>query len=163
MPRRHAGLSPALLEAALAVTPEVVAEGETLRLKSFQVRLRGEEDCALRKMESLFRDGGLAVPADSEVLASSGLDPRRAHAILQILLKQGSLVRVSPDLIYHAEAVTRLKDLLDSHRGQPFSVPEFKRWTGISRKYAIPLLEFLDRLHVTQRQGDKRVVMEPRH
>jgi selenocysteine-specific elongation factor len=38
-------------------------------------------------------------------------------------------------------------------------VPEFKEWTGISRKYAIPLLEFLDRLHVTQRQADKRIVV----
>jgi len=159
MPRRQAGLSPALLEAALAVSPQIVAEGEALRLKSFRVRLRGDEDSALRKMESLFRDGGLTVPAEADVLASSGLDTRRAHAILQILLKQGSLVRVSPDLIYHVDAVTRLKDLLASHRGQPFSVPEFKEWTGISRKYAIPLLEFLDRLHVTQRQGDKRVVV----
>ena len=110
-------------------------------------------------IESLFRDGGLTVPAEEDVLASSGLDARRAHAILQILLKQGSLVRVSPDLIYHADAVERLKDLLDGHRGQPFSVPEFKEWTGISRKYAIPLLEFLDRLRVTQRQADKRVVV----
>jgi len=159
MPRRQAGLSPMLLEAALAVSPQIVAEGEALRLESFRVRLKGDEDSALRKMESLFRDGGLTVPAEEDVLASSGLDARRAHAILQILLKQGSLVRVSPDLIYHADAVERLKDLLDGHRGQPFSVPEFKEWTGISRKYAIPLLEFLDRLRVTQRQADKRVVV----
>jgi selenocysteine-specific elongation factor len=159
MPRRQAGLSPMLLEAALAVSPQIVAEGEALRLESFRVRLKGDEDSALRKMESLFRDGGLTVPAEEDVLASSGLDARRAHAILQILLKQGSLVRVSPDLIYHADAVKRLKDLLDGHRGQPFSVPEFKEWTGISRKYAIPLLEFLDRLRVTQRQADKRVVV----
>jgi selenocysteine-specific elongation factor len=159
MPRRQAGLSPALLEAALAVSPKIVAEGEALRLESFRVRLRGDEDSALHKMESLFRDGGLTVPAEADVLASSGLDTRRAHAILQILLKQGSLIRVSPDLICHADAVARLKALLQSHRGQPFSVPEFKEWTGISRKYAIPLLEFLDRLHVTQRQADKRIVV----
>jgi selenocysteine-specific elongation factor len=159
MPRRQAGLSAALLDAALAQLPEVVAEGETIRLESFHVRLRDEEDSALRKMEALFRDGGLAVPPEAEVLASSGLDSRRAHAILQMLLKQGSLVRVSPDLLYHADAVASLKELMESHRGQPFSVPEFKDWTGISRKYAIPLLEFLDRLHVTQRQGDKRIVV----
>jgi selenocysteine-specific elongation factor len=159
MPRRQVGLSTALLDAALAQSPEVVAEGEALRLKSFRVRLRNEEDSALRKMESLFRDGGLAVPPEAEALAVSGLDSRRAHAILQMLLKQGNLVRVSPDLIYHVDAVARLRELLGSHRGQPFSVPEFKEWTGISRKYAIPLLEFLDRLHLTQRQGDKRIVV----
>jgi selenocysteine-specific elongation factor len=158
MPRRQAGLAPALLEAALAAAPSIVAEGENLRLKSFHVHLENDEDDALRKMESLFRDGGLAVPAETDVLAASGLDARRARSVLQLLLKRGSLIRVSPDLICHAEALTALKALLETHRGQPFSVPEFKAWTGVSRKYAIPLLEFLDRLHVTQRLGDKRVV-----
>ena len=159
LPKRQSGLSAAMLEAALGALPDVVAEGEVLRLRSFSVRLRGEEDDALSKMESMFRDGGLAVPAEKEVLAASGLDSRRAHAILQILLRQGSLVRVSPDLICHSDTLARLKELLQTHRGQPFSVPEFKEWTGISRKYAIPLLELLDRLHVTQRQGDKRIVV----
>jgi len=159
MPRRQAGLAPALLEAVLTASPEIVAEGEILRSKSFRVQLQSEEDDALRKIESLFRDGGLAVPAEAEVLAASGLDLRRARSILQLLLKQGSLIRVSPDLICHAGPLASLKALLQSHRGQPFSVPEFKEWTGVSRKYAIPLLEFLDRLRVTQRQGDKRIVV----
>jgi selenocysteine-specific elongation factor len=159
MPRRQAGLAPALLEAVLAAAPSIVAEGENLRLASFQVRLESDEDDALRKIESLFRDGGLAVPAEPDVLAASGLDPRRARSILQLLLKRGSLVRVSPDLICHAEALANLKALLETHRGQPFSVPEFKAWTGVSRKYAIPLLEYLDRLHVTRRQGDQRIVV----
>ena len=159
MPRRQAGLAPALLEAVLTAAPEIVAESEILRLKNFRVRLQSEEDDALRKIESLFRDGGLAVPAETDVLAASGLDERRARSILQLLLKQGSLIRVSPDVICHVDALTNLKALLQSHRGQPFSVPEFKEWTGVSRKYAIPLLEFLDRLHITQRQGDKRIVV----
>jgi selenocysteine-specific elongation factor len=38
-------------------------------------------------------------------------------------------------------------------------VPEFKSWTNISRKYAIPLLEYLDRQHVTRRDGDARIVL----
>jgi selenocysteine-specific elongation factor len=159
MPRGQAAIVPALLEAVLAASPAVVAEGENLRLRSFEVRLQSDEDAALRKIETLFRDGGLAVPAEADVLAASGLDARRARSILQLLLKQGTLVRVSPELIYHASALTRAKELLESHRGRPFSVPEFKEWSGISRKYAIPLLEFLDRLRVTQRQGDKRIVV----
>jgi len=44
-------------------------------------------------------------------------------------------------------------------KGQKFAVPEFKDWTGISRKYAIPLLEFLDRERVTRREGDARIVL----
>ena len=159
MPRRNAEMLPALLEAALATSPEIVIEGENLRLKRFRVQLQVDEDDALRKIEALFRDGGLVVPAEADVLAASGLDSPRARSILQLLIKQGSLIRVSPELIYHADALAGLKQLLQSHRGQPFSVPEFKDWTGISRKYAIPLLEFLDRLRVTQRQSDKRIVL----
>lgn len=159
MPRRKADLVPALLEAALTASPEIVIEGDNLRLNRFRVQLQVDEDDALRKIEALFRDGGLAVPAEADVLAASGLDARRARSILQLLLKQGSLIRVSPELIYHVDALARLKELLQSRRGQPFSVPEFKDWTGISRKYAIPLLEFLDRLRVTQRQSDKRLVL----
>ena len=48
--------------------------------------------------------------------------------------------------------------MLASHKGKPFGVPEFKDWTGVSRKYAIPLLELLDRESVTRREGDSRIV-----
>ncbi|MBS1832045.1 MAG: SelB C-terminal domain-containing protein, partial [Acidobacteria bacterium] len=48
---------------------------------------------------------------------------------------------------------------LASRKGQKFSVPEFKDWTGVSRKYAIPLLELLDRERITRREGDGRVVL----
>ena len=44
-------------------------------------------------------------------------------------------------------------------RGERFAVPVFKDWTGVSRKYAIPLLEYLDREHVTRRDGDERVLL----
>ena len=52
-----------------------------------------------------------------------------------------------------------LRELLARHKGERFRVPEFKEWTGISRKYAIPLLEFLDREKITRREGDERVVI----
>jgi selenocysteine-specific elongation factor len=52
-----------------------------------------------------------------------------------------------------------LRTLLAQRKGQQFAVPEFKDWTGISRKYAIPLLEYLDRERVTRRDGNSRVVL----
>jgi selenocysteine-specific elongation factor len=159
LPRTQTELPAPLLDAVLAASPGIAAEGELLRLGSFHVQLQSDEDEALKKIESLFRAGGLAAPAEAEVLAKSGLDEQRSRPILQILLKQGRLVRVSPELIYHAEAIARLKQLLEAHRGRQFSVPEFKEWTGISRKYAIPLLEFLDRIHLTRRMGDRRVAL----
>ena len=159
MPRTQAELPPLLLDAVLAASAELVAEGDLLRRAGFRIQLQSEEDEALRKIESLFREGGLATPGEAEVLAQSGVEPRRSRSILQLLLKQGRLVRVSPELIYHAEAVARLKQLLEARRGQSFTVPEFKEWTGISRKYAIPLLEYLDRIRLTRREGDRRVAL----
>jgi selenocysteine-specific elongation factor len=52
-----------------------------------------------------------------------------------------------------------LRALLAHKKGQRFAVPEFKDWTGVSRKYAIPLLEYLDRERITRRDGDARVVL----
>jgi selenocysteine-specific elongation factor len=49
--------------------------------------------------------------------------------------------------------------LLGARKGQKFGVAEFKEWTGVSRKHAIPLLEFLDRERVTRREGDSRIIL----
>jgi len=67
-------------------------------------------------------------------------------------------VKISEDLVLHSEACVQLRQSLASRRGQRFAVPEFKEWTGVSRKYAIPLLEYLDREHVTVRDGDQRLI-----
>jgi len=78
---------------------------------------------------------------------------------LQILLKDRRLIRIGDDLVYHHTAMAALRALLATRKGQRFTVPEFKDWTGVSRKYAIPLLEFLDRERLTRRDGDARVVL----
>ena len=159
MPRASAPLPAFLLEAALSAGKDLVAEGELLRLASHRLQLKAEEDEAASKMEALFRDGGLSVPALNEVLANSGLDANRSRNLLQLLLREGRLVRVSPELIFHREAIQRLRELLAAHKGESFAVPEFKEWTGISRKYAIPLLEFLDRERLTRREKERRLVL----
>lgn len=159
LPKASLTLPPFFLDALLERAPEIVAEGETLRLATHKLNLKSDEDEALNRIESLFRGAGLAVPPLGEVLPQSGLDPNRARAIVQILLRQKRLVRVSQELYYHASALERLKAALALRKGQSFGVGEFKEWTGVSRKYAIPLLEYLDRERVTRRMGDKRQVL----
>jgi selenocysteine-specific elongation factor len=148
-----------LLDAVLQRDAGVTAEGELVRLASHRVVLKREEDAALMKMETLFHDAGLAVPATADVLAASGLAQQKARQVLDVLLRERRLVRVSAELVFHSEALGKLRALLAARKGQRFSVPEFKEWTGISRKYAIPLLEYLDRQQVTRRAGDGRVVL----
>lgn len=159
MPKVAAPVQGALLEFLLATISDITSEGDLVRLVSFRPQLKADEDEAKTKIESLFRQAGLAVPAVSEVLKGSGIDANRSRTILQTLLRQKTLIRVSMDLIFHAEAIEQLKFVLSAKKGQRFGVGEFKDWTGISRKYAIPLLEFLDRERVTRREGDQRLVL----
>jgi selenocysteine-specific elongation factor len=160
MPRRAIAMEAWLLEALLAARADLfAAESDLVRLKTHAVALSGEVEEAASRMEMVFKNAGLAVPAVPEALAGAGIDVGRARTLLELLLRQGLLVRISPDLIYHREALDKLRQMLASRRGQPFTVPEFKEWTGISRKFAIPLLEYFDKERVTRRLADKRVVV----
>jgi len=148
-----------LFDALLASSPRWIAEGDLVRAASHRVLLAEDEAVARHRIETSFESRGLMVPLQHEVLTSSGVDGGRALILLTALLKEGRLVRVTPDLVFHRSAVESLRALLAARRGQRFVVGEFKEWTGISRKYAIPLLEFLDRERVTRREGDSRIVV----
>jgi selenocysteine-specific elongation factor len=153
-----AGLPPFLLDALLN-SPSLACEGDTVRLRSHRVVLKQDEEQARAAIERAFEQAGLAVPAVAEVLAKSGVEPARARTLMQILLREKRLVRIGDDLVFHHAALAQLRLMLAGRKSARFSVPEFKDWTGISRKYAIPLLEYLDREHVTRREGDERVVI----
>ncbi len=157
--RELQGAPPFLLDALLTQVRDVVGDGEVLKLASHKVTFQQDESAALEKIEAAFAEAGLAVPSTAEVLAKAGVDPARAKSLLAILLKQQKLVKASDELLFHTTAILRLKEMVGAHRGEKFSVPEFKDWTGISRKYAIPLLELLDRERVTRREGDARIVL----
>jgi len=138
---------------------ELVQDGDVVRLKTHRVLLKQDEEQARAAIESSFAKAGLAAPEVAEVLKSSGVEPPRARSILQILLKEGKLTRISNEFVLDAITLNQLRGMLASKRGQRFSVPEFKQWTGVSRKYAIPLLEYFDRQNVTRRDGDERVLL----
>jgi selenocysteine-specific elongation factor len=153
------GAPPWLMDALLARSKTLAGESEIVRLSSHRVALKQDEEQATAKIENAFRAGGLTTPAVQEVLAKSGVDPTRARTLLQLMLRDKRLVRVSDELVFHISAIEALRSLLSAKKGVQFAVPEFKDWTGISRKYAIPLLEYLDRERITRRQGESRVVL----
>jgi selenocysteine-specific elongation factor len=148
-----------IFDALIAGAPELVSEGETVRLRNHSVVLKQEEEQARAAIETAFERAGLAVPTVAEVLAQSKVEPARARRLLEILLREKRLVRVTAELVFHQSAMEQLLSLLASRRGSRFNVGAFKEWTGVSRKYAIPLLEFLDRSRITRREGDERLVL----
>ena len=150
----------ALLE-RLQQSGKVVIEGETVRLAGYRIVLKEDESAARAKILAAFEETGLAVPGVEEVLGKVPVERQRAHKILQMLLRERALVRVTDDLVFHQQAIERLRALLSERkkRSDRLTVPQFKDLTGVSRKYAIPLLEFLDRERVTRRAGDERIIL----
>ena len=136
--------------------------GELVKKAGSEITLQPEEVKAKDQIEAAFSAAGLEVPSVKEVLAKLAIEARRAERLLQILLREKKLVRVSPDLTFHRQALGELKEKLWTYKkskGERISVPAFKELTGITRKYAIPLLEYLDRERVTRRAGDERVIL----
>jgi selenocysteine-specific elongation factor len=148
--------------AAVAAQKKLDLQGELVKRAGTGIELLPEELRAKEEIEKAFASAGLAVPSVKEVLMKLPVDPRRAEKILQILLRDKNLVRVSQDLIFHREALAEMKGKLAGYKkakGERISVPVFKDLTGVTRKYAIPLLEYLDRERVTRRTGDERVIL----
>jgi selenocysteine-specific elongation factor len=114
----------------------------------------------LAKIEEVYRSAGLASPIVSEVASSLQIEPKNLTRLLTQLLRAGKLVRMGSDnLLVHADALAKIKADLTQHRGQTFDVGRFKNLTGLTRKHAIPLLEYLDGTRVTRNRDGIRTVL----
>jgi selenocysteine-specific elongation factor len=148
--------------AELATEKKLESHGEMVKRAGTGITLQADEQEAKDKIEGAFRTAGLAVPSVKEVLSRVAVEAKRAEKLLHILLREKNLMRVSPELIFHHAVLAHLKQQLLAYKkskGERISVPGFKDLTGITRKYAIPLLEYLDRERVTRRIGDERVIL----
>ncbi len=146
----------------LQAQKKLETHGDIVKRAGAAIHLDPEEARAKEEIEKAFAIAGLAVPSVKEVLSKLPVEARRAEKILQILLRDKILVRVTPELIFHRDTLAQLRDRLSifkKTKGERISVPVFKELTGITRKYAIPLLEYLDRERVTRRAGDERVIL----
>jgi selenocysteine-specific elongation factor len=140
----------------------VAVAGDLVQRAGREIALAPEEAKAKELIEAEFARAGLTVPSFATVLEKLPVESQRAQKILQILLREKVLVKVTDELVFHRTAVARLRELLAKYRkerGDKLPIPVFKELTGITRKYAIPLLEYLDRERVTRRVGDERVIL----
>jgi selenocysteine-specific elongation factor len=140
----------------------LVVDKDKVRSAGHAVRLTPAQQVASDRIETEFRAAGVAPPTLDEAFAKLGLTGPPAHAIAQLLVDHRRLVRIREGLYFHAdplrEAVDRVMAFLRTH--QAITPQEIKDLLGISRKYAIPLLEWLDTQRLTVRVGDKRVLRE---
>jgi selenocysteine-specific elongation factor len=162
--RAQAKLSEAAFDAVLAAGLEfkqVAVAQDLVHLPGRGVQMKDEESESRKIIEQAFASAGLKVPALKDVLAGLKIDKARAQKIVTLLLRERLLIKVSEDLVFHREALDQLRATLSAQKTKnpKINVATFKDLTGVSRKYAIPLLEHLDRERVTKRVGDERVIL----
>ena len=162
--REKLGLRSEVLEALLAQLmrdKKAEATGEQVRLAGRGVELKDDEAKAKGDIEKAFASAGLKVPAMYEVLGKLPIDKTRAQKIVTLLLRDRVLVKLADDLVFHQSALESLRQIMAGYKAQSpkIDVAKFKDLTGVSRKYAIPLLEYLDRERVTRRVGDERIIL----
>jgi selenocysteine-specific elongation factor len=162
--REQYTLSPevfALVLEGLAQQKKLEVSGDLVRLPGRGVVMKDEEAESKKTIEEAFSRAGLRVPALHEVLAALRIDRSRAAKIVTLLLRDRVLVKVSDELVFHRTALEQLRAQVAARKlkSPVIDVATFKEMTGISRKYAIPLLEYLDRERVTKRVGDSRQIL----
>ena len=142
-------------------TKKLELAGELVRLPGRGVVMKDEEAEAKKIIEQAFAAAGLQVPPLWEVLAGLKIDKARAQKIVTLLLRDKVLIKISEELVFHHSALTELRQKLAALKSATpkIDVARFKNLAGVSRKYAIPLLEYLDRERVTRRVGDERVIL----
>ena len=135
--------------------------GDLARLPGHGVVMKDEEAESKQKIEDAFASAGLKVPALSEVIAGLKVDKVRAQKIVTLLLRDKVLIKVSEELVFHRSALEELRrrDGNLQIEVDKIDVAKFKELTEVTRKYAIPLLEYLDRERVTRRVGDARQIL----
>jgi selenocysteine-specific elongation factor len=139
-----------------------IAVRDRIALATHRVALSSDEERVRAEIERAYRAGGLKPPDASAVAAAAGIDPAVADRIVKLLVRQKMLVRIDT-LLFHEEALKQLKAdvaaLKTAAAAARIDVGTFKERFGVSRKFAIPLLEYLDRERVTRRAGDVRIVL----
>jgi len=147
--------------AKLAEEKKLEIAGEQVRIHGRGVVMKDEESESKKVIEQAFVSAGLKVPSLKEVLAGLKVDKLRAQKIVTLLLRDKVLIKISEELVFHQSALTDLRQRVTALKSTTpkIDVARFKDMTGVSRKYAIPLLEYLDRERVTRRVGDERVIL----
>jgi selenocysteine-specific elongation factor len=146
--------------AALAEKGELRADAERVRPPGVAAPLSGPNADAQEKLASLLDAGGLSPPRADELPALIGQTPQRTQALLKGLSGAGRAVKVSEELWFGAAPLLELRRKLLAHLAAHGAIDAqgFKELTGLTRKFAIPLLEYFDREKLTLRIGDKRVL-----
>ena len=140
---------------------EIVVEQHLMRLKSHQIKLSKKEKQLKERLHQRLKEAAYSPPSLSELTKELNTDEKRLLSLLRLLIDEGKVIKVKEGLYFDADLITTLKQKLSDYIKKHGSITpsEFKSLTNASRKYNIPLLEYFDRIKLTVRKGDKRVLL----
>jgi selenocysteine-specific elongation factor len=155
------GFSPPLFEmvlASLLSENQVVLEDDRVRLASHQIKLGPALQQEYDRLDKLFREMGFSPPSFEEALA--GVDKKVAQQVRVALLESGRLVDVGESVVLHRDAVALAEQKVRALFAQKpeLTASEIRQALGTTRKYIIPLLNYLDSRGITQRKGEVRIL-----
>jgi len=146
----------------LARESQVVFNGEVASAANFELKFSTEEDKVMKAMERLLLEKKFSTASFEEIVKTFKVHPSRLNTMLGLLLQRQKIVQSKDGFILHSQWLDELKNQLAQMKGKgnrELTVGEFKKMTGLTRKYAIPLLELLDELGLTRRTGSKRFIL----
>ena len=147
----------------LAAEGVVRTERDKVRLASHEVQLSADQRRVVDQLEADFLRAEAAPPSPEEALSRAGVHGDEEHELFQLLVEGKRLVRIKESLFFHAHALDAIQDKLVAllRERKEIGPGDIKDLLGISRKYAIPLLEYFDGRRVTMRVGERRVLRGP--
>ena len=136
-------------------------ENAEVRLTGHEVVLQVDEQEMQQKIGSLYKKAALRPPNLKDVLASFNEFPeKQIRQVIDLLVQKGTLVKINEALFFHAHELDQLARKVTDfiNREGEIDAPRFKDITGLTRKFSIPLLEYFDKIKLTIRVGDKRIL-----
>ena len=144
----------------LVDSKEVLVEKDKLRLSTHRLFLREDQKRLKNRVEGLFARGGLQSPSLKELASQLSTDESEVRNVIYLLMEEGAIIKAKEDIYFHRDAVEKLKgELIQFLRANDeITTAQFKEMTKVSRKYAIPLMEYFDNSKITIRVGEKRLL-----
>lgn len=142
---------------------ELVADQEVLRLPDHAVSLAADQTALRQTLLTAYQKGGLTPPNAKDILAPLGLTMQEALPIYKVLVGEGLLVKAQENMYFCSSALDRLIERVRGYfaaGNADLGPAQFRELTGLSRKFLIPLLEYLDKAKITVRVGDKRLLRQ---
>ncbi len=148
-----------MLLAALEEMEEIELEKDTVRLKAHEATLTPQQEALSGKVMEILAKDGLSPPFVQDLAEELSARPDELKALLGLLAQRGDVVRIKDDYFIHPdEHESLMKKVLDYFgENSEMAMANFREITGITRKWMIPLLEYMDRTQVTMRRGDVRI------